>query len=219
MWSNVHPKTACHWSKRAADLFIAIPLFVCLLPVYMFLALLVRTFIGSPVLYRQARPGLHGNQFIIYKFRSMSDAKDEQGKTLPDKDRLTRLGRLLRSSSLDELPELFNVIKGDMSLVGPRPLLMEYLPCYTEREKLRHEVRPGITGWAQIHGRNLLQWNDRLAMDVWYVENWSLLLDLRILCLTVIQVIKRDGIAVDTAAVESNLGEERAQRNISQWLA
>jgi len=219
MWSNNHPITACHWSKRAADLLIAIPLFVCLLPVYIFLALLVRTFVGSPVLYRQARPGLHSHSFIIYKFRSMSDAKDEQGRALPDKDRLTRLGRLLRSSSLDELPELFNVIKGDMSLVGPRPLLMEYLPCYTEREKLRHEVRPGITGWAQIHGRNLLQWNDRLAMDVWYVENWSLLLDFHILCRTVTQVIKRDGVAVDTAAIESNLRRERGQQNISQWTA
>lgn len=156
---------------------------------------LVRVKLGSPVFFRQTRPGLHGKPFGMIKFRSMTNAKDSQGNLLPDSERLPRFGQLLRSTSLDELPELFNVIKGDMSLVGPRPLLMKYLERYTPEQMRRHEVRPGITGWAQVNGRNNVPWEERFAMDVWYVDNRTLLLDIKILWLTVMKVIKRSDVS------------------------
>ena len=160
-------------------------------------AFLVRIKLGSPVIFRQIRPGLHGKPFVLYKFRTMTDARDEDGNLLPDELRLTPFGKFLRSTSLDELPELFNVLKGDMSLVGPRPLLMQYLERYTPEQARRHEVKPGITGWAQINGRNALSWEEKFEMDVWYVDNWSIWLDLKILLLTLIKVLKREGIHAD----------------------
>jgi lipopolysaccharide/colanic/teichoic acid biosynthesis glycosyltransferase len=169
-------------------------------PVILLLAVLVRVKLGSPVLFRQARPGMSGSAFEMAKFRTMTDAKDASGELLPDADRLTGFGQFLRSSSLDELPELWNVLKGDMSLVGPRPLLMEYLPLYSERQARRHEVRPGITGWAQINGRNALSWEEKFDLDVWYVENRTLWLDIKILFLTVLKVLKRDDINQDGVA-------------------
>jgi sugar transferase EpsL len=195
--------------KRLLDLALTIPASALLLPAISALAVVVRLGIGAPVLFRQQRPGLHGRPFTLYKFRTMTDARDRAGQLLPDGRRLTLLGRFLRRSSLDELPELFNVLRGDMSLVGPRPLLMKYLPYYTEREQLRHTIRPGLSGWAQIHGRNRLPWDERLAMDVWYVENWSLALDLRILLLTLWKVLRRDGVAADTDTVEVDLDLQR----------
>lgn len=159
------------------------------------ISLLIRTRLGYPILFTQTRPGLHGKPFTIYKFRTMTDERDADGKLLPDSDRLTRLGRFLRSTSLDELPELFNVIKGEMSLVGPRPLLMQYLNRYTPEQARRHEVRPGITGWAQINGRNALSWEEKFALDVWYVDNCSLWLDIRIIALTIWKVFRREGIS------------------------
>lgn len=158
------------------------------------LALMVRWKLGSPVFFRQVRPGLHGRPFRMLKFRTMTDQRDSHGQLLPDAQRLTSFGRFLRSTSLDELPELWNVLRGNMSLVGPRPLLMEYLPLYTPEQARRHEVRPGITGWAQVNGRNALSWNERFRLDVWYVDNQSLMLDLRILWRTFHKVLARDGI-------------------------
>ena len=198
--------------KRILDLFVVIPGLATILPIMGIVAMLVRLKIGSPVLFRQVRPGIHGKPFTIYKFRTMTDAMDAEGNLLPDGQRLTPLGGFLRSTSLDELPELFNVLKGDMSLVGPRPLVMKYLPYYTDREQLRHSVRPGITGWAQVNGRNLTLWDKRLAMDVWYVENWSIFLDLRILAITVLKVLRREGAAEDPDSVETNLDQERLHR-------
>jgi lipopolysaccharide/colanic/teichoic acid biosynthesis glycosyltransferase len=180
--------------KRLFDLLITLPALILLSPVLGILALLVRIKLGSPVLFRQQRPGLHGKPFTLVKFRTMTDACDAQGNLLPDADRLTPFGRFLRSSSLDELPELWNVLKGEMSLVGPRPLRMEYLPLYSKRQARRHEVRPGITGWAQINGRNALSWEERFELDVWYVDCLSLTLDLRVIAGTVQAVVKRDGI-------------------------
>jgi lipopolysaccharide/colanic/teichoic acid biosynthesis glycosyltransferase len=152
---------------------------------------------GSPVFFKQQRPGLHGKPFYMFKFRTMTNACDGDGCLLPDCDRLTPLGRFLRSTSLDELPELFNVLKGDMSLVGPRPLLMQYLDRYTPEQARRHEVRPGVTGWAQVNGRNALSWEDKFEMDVWYVDNRSFWLDLKILWMTLLKVVRREGISGD----------------------
>jgi lipopolysaccharide/colanic/teichoic acid biosynthesis glycosyltransferase len=180
--------------KRIFDMLISAFGLFALSPVLLALAILVRFKHGSPVLFRQRRPGLNGQPFEMLKFRSMSNARDEAGDLLPDAVRLTRFGRFLRSTSLDELPELINVLKGEMSLVGPRPLLMEYLPRYTPEQARRHDVKPGITGWAQINGRNAISWEEKFALDVWYVEHRSLWLDLKILWLTVWQVVKRDGI-------------------------
>lgn len=191
--------------KRVFDIVVAAAGLVLLLPVLGLLAVLVRIRHGPPVLFTQQRPGLRGEPFTIYKFRTMTEARDPAGDLLPDAQRLTRFGRWLRATSLDELPELFNVLRGDMSLVGPRPLLMHYLPYYSAREMLRHSVRPGMTGWAQVHGRNLSAWDERLAMDVWYVENWSLGLDVRILGKTIRQVLARSGVAVNTRDVEPDL--------------
>jgi lipopolysaccharide/colanic/teichoic acid biosynthesis glycosyltransferase len=181
--------------KRLLDVLLSAGALVVLLPVIAVTALLVRVKLGAPVLFRQQRPGLHGRPFMLTKFRSMRDAVDAAGHPLPDAVRLTAFGRMLRASSLDELPGLWNVLRGDMSLVGPRPLLMEYLPLYAPEQARRHDVRPGLTGWAQVNGRNALGWDDRLALDVWYVDHRSLLLDLRILLRTVAKVLGRDGIS------------------------
>lgn len=181
--------------KRSTDVVLAgLALFVLFLP-FLMITVALRFRLGSPVFFRQTRPGLHGKPFQMIKFRTMTDERDAEGNLLPDERRLTPLGRFLRSSSLDELPELFNVLKGDMSLVGPRPLLMEYLPLYNARQRRRHEVRPGITGWAQINGRNALSWEKKFELDVWYVDNRSLWLDMKILFLTVLKVIRREGIS------------------------
>ena len=180
--------------KRWLDLLLAGLLLFTLSPLLVMIALLVRFNLGSPVLFRQPRAGLHGRPFTLYKFRTMTDTRDAEGNLLPAVERLTPFGRLLRSLSLDELPQLWNVIKGDMSLVGPRPLLLDYLPLYTPEQARRHEVRPGITGWAQVKGRNALSWEEKFDLDVWYVENLSFGLDLRILFLTLGQAAKRDNI-------------------------
>jgi len=181
--------------KRTLDIVASAAALAVLSPVLVGVALGVRWRLGSPVLFRQTRPGLHGRPFEMIKFRTMTDARDASGRPLPDAERLPPFGRFLRSTSLDELPELWNVLRGDMSLVGPRPLLMQYLPLYTPEQAQRHEVRPGVTGWAQVNGRNALSWEEKFALDVWYVENQSLGLDLRILAATVRQVLRRDGIS------------------------
>ncbi len=183
------------WLKRVFDTMGSLVALVTLSPILLLLAVLVRLKLGSPVLFSQMRPGLCGKTFRLYKFRSMTGKCAPDGQALPDEQRLTRFGRLLRSSSLDELPELWNVLKGDMSLVGPRPLLPEYLDRYTAEQARRHEVRPGITGLAQVSGRNALPWDERFALDVWYVDNHSLLLDLKILAMTVWKVISREGVS------------------------
>lgn len=181
--------------KRAMDLVGALAALVLLSPIVVVLCILVRSKLGSPVFFRQVRPGIEGRPFKMVKFRTMTDERGPDGALLPDDQRLTALGAWLRSTSLDELPELFNVLKGDMSLVGPRPLLMDYLSLYNDRQARRHEVRPGITGWAQINGRNALSWEEKFELDVWYVDNRSLWLDIKILFKTVLQVLKRDGIS------------------------
>lgn len=181
--------------KRALDLLIALPALVLLSPVIGAVALLVRRKLGAPVLFRQVRPGLHGQPFALYKFRTMTDARDAQGALLPAAARLTPFGRLLRKTSLDELPQLWNVARGDISLVGPRPLLMEYLPLYSPEQARRHEVRPGITGWAQVNGRNAISWEEKFRYDVEYVERQSLAFDLRILLLTALRVFQRAGVS------------------------
>jgi lipopolysaccharide/colanic/teichoic acid biosynthesis glycosyltransferase len=181
--------------KRLFDLIAAsLGLLVLALPL-LALAWQVRRKLGSPVLFTQVRPGLHGKPFRMVKFRTMTDARDASGALLPDAQRLTPFGRFLRASSLDELPELWNVLRGEMSLVGPRPLLMEYLPLYSPEQARRHEVRPGITGWAQVNGRNAIRWADKFALDIWYVDHRSLWLDVRILWLTIRKVLVRDGIS------------------------
>lgn len=183
--------------KRSLDALLACLGLCALSPVMAVIGFAIWHKMGRPVLYTQIRPGLHGKPFRMYKFRTMNAAVDVSGDLMPDADRLTPLGRFLRSSSLDELPELWNVLKGDMSLVGPRPLLMEYLPLYTPEQARRHEVRPGVTGWAQVNGRNALSWEDRFALDVWYVDNRSMALDLKIMCRTVAAVLRREGISAD----------------------
>lgn len=183
--------------KRWFDLAIAIPLAILLSPFMGILALLVRWKLGSPVLFTQVRPGLNGQLFSMVKFRSMTDARNDQGELLPDEVRLTSFGRFLRSSSLDELPELWNVIRGEMSLVGPRPLLISYLELYTPEQARRHDVLPGITGWAQVNGRNAISWEQKFVLDVEYVKQASLSLDMKILILTVAKVIRRDNISAD----------------------
>ncbi len=181
--------------KRLLDLGITIPALIILSPILILIGILVGIFHGFPILFKQKRPGYRGEIFTIYKFRTMRNATDKSGKPLPDDERLTKFGRFLRATSLDELPELFNVLKGEMSLVGPRPLLIEYLPLYNERQARRHSVLPGITGWAQVHGRNALTWPEKFELDVWYVDHQSLFLDLKILGLTIIKVLKREGIS------------------------
>ena len=193
--------------KRVFDVVVSAVALTVLAPVMGLTALAVWRTMGRPVLFRQARPGLHGKPFVMYKFRTMRDLRDAGGNLLPDEARLTPFGRWLRATSLDELPELVNVLRGEMSLVGPRPLLMEYLERYTPEQARRHEVKPGITGWAQIHGRNNLSWEERLRLDVWYVDHWSLWLDLKILWRTLWMVLRREGISAQGHATMPRFGE------------
>ncbi|MBB1343947.1 sugar transferase [Pseudoalteromonas sp. SR45-6] len=183
--------------KRLFDFLVALCALFTLLPIIIVVAVLIRFKLGSPILFTQDRPGLHGKVFKMMKFRTMLDGKDKQGNLLPDNERMTKFGAFLRSTSLDELPGLFNVLKGDMSLVGPRPLLVQYLPLYSAEQARRHNVRPGITGWAQVNGRNAISWDQKFKFDVWYVDNQSLLLDFKILLLTVKKVFVREGISAD----------------------
>lgn len=183
--------------KRFFDFIVAMSALFTLLPVIIVVAVLIRFKLGSPILFTQARPGLNGKVFKMMKFRSMLDGKDKHGNLLPDNQRMTKFGAFLRSTSLDELPGLFNVLKGDMSLVGPRPLLVQYLPLYSSEQARRHNVRPGITGWAQVNGRNAISWDQKFKFDVWYVDNQSFFLDFKILLLTVKKVFVREGISAD----------------------
>lgn len=189
--------------KRLLDIVIASSALVLLSPVYAFVAYKVRKNLGSPVLFRQVRPGLNGKPFEMIKFRSMKDALDAEGNPLPDSERLTPFGKMLRATSLDEMPELWNVIKGDMSIVGPRPLLMEYLPLYNSEQAKRHNVRPGITGYAQVNGRNAISWEKKFELDTWYVENQSLWLDFKIMLKTVQKVLSKDDISAEGEATMS----------------
>jgi lipopolysaccharide/colanic/teichoic acid biosynthesis glycosyltransferase len=201
-------------SKRLLDLGLTIPGLVLLTPVLLVIALIVRLYLGKPVLFRQLRPGYLGQPFYIYKFRSMTDARDSQGRLLPDEQRLTVLGRFIRAASLDELPELFQVLAGRMSLVGPRPLLMQYLERYSPEQSRRHAVLPGMTGWAQVNGRNALTWSDKFRLDVWYVDNWSLLLDVKILLLSLLKVIRREGISQPGhATAEEFMGDDPSSQS------
>ena len=183
--------------KRLFDFIVALSAFVMLLPIIIIVGILIRTKLGSPILFTQDRPGLNGKVFKMMKFRTMLDGKDKHGNLLPDDERMTPFGAFLRSTSLDELPGLFNVLKGDMSLVGPRPLLVQYLPLYSNEQARRHNVRPGITGWAQVNGRNTISWDEKFKLDVWYVDNQSFWLDIKILLLTVKKVFVREGISAD----------------------
>ena len=193
--------------KQTFDFITCLLSLVFLSPVLGLIGLLVRLTLGSPVLFRQTRSGLKGKPFTIYKFRTMTDERDGDGHLLPDGKRLIRLGRFLRKTSMDELPGLFNVITGDMSIVGPRPLLMRYLDRYTPAQARRHEVKPGITGWAQVNGRNAINWEQKFQLDVWYVDNWSFSLDLKIIGMTIMSVLKREGICQETqATMEEFLG-------------
>ncbi|MCA4797976.1 sugar transferase [Acinetobacter towneri] len=189
--------------KRIIDITIASTALILLSPVYLIVAHKVKKNLGSPVLFRQVRPGLHGKPFEMIKFRTMKDAVDAEGHPLPDSERLTPFGKMLRATSLDEMPELWNVIKGDMSIVGPRPLLMEYLPLYNEEQAKRHNVRPGITGYAQVNGRNAISWEKKFELDTWYVENRSLWLDFKIMLKTVQKVLSKDDISAEGEATMS----------------
>lgn len=204
-----------HCIKRLLDMIISGLALVILSPVIVLLAILVRIKLGSPVIFKQERPGYQTRIFTLKKFRTMTDAKDANGNLLPDAERLTKFGRLLRRTSLDELPELWNIFCGDMSLIGPRPLLVSYLPYYTEREQLRHTVRPGLTGLAQVSGRNFLAWDKRLEKDVEYVENLSFLLDVKIFFTTIKKVFVREDVAEDTNVIEGNLAEIRKAGSIA----
>ena len=186
--------------KRTFDILVSGLGLIILSPLLLILYLLVRINLGTPVFFKQERPGLHEKIFRLYKFRSMRDAVGRDGKELPDAERLTKFGRVLRASSLDELPELFNALKGEMSLVGPRPLLVKYLPLYSPEQHRRHDVIPGITGWAQVHGRNAISWEEKFRLDVWYVDHWTPWLDLKILFLTVKKVFIREGISAENQA-------------------
>lgn len=197
--------------KRLFDFIVALSALIALQPIIIIVAVLIRFKLGSPILFTQNRPGLNSKIFKMYKFRSMTDACDENGKLLPDKERITRFGSFLRSSSLDELPGLWNILKGDMSLVGPRPLLVEYLDYYSVTELKRHNVRPGLTGLAQISGRNNLAWDERLKIDVDYVNNQSFLLDVKILFMTFIKVIKKEDVVIVPSSKFGKLSEERAK--------
>ena len=198
--------------KRILDILISLTFIVLFSWLYLILVILVRIKLGSPVLFCQERPGYNEKIFTLYKFRTMTDKRDEKGNLLPDSERLTKFGSMLRSTSLDELPEMFNILKGDMSLIGPRPLLVEYLPYYTEEERLRHSVRPGLTGLAQVSGRNYLAWDNRLAKDVEYVNHISFIMDVRIIIKTIMVVFKKEDVSVDTNVVEGYLWDERQKR-------
>jgi len=198
--------------KWFLDIFVSAVGLLFLSPFMIVAALMVRVILGSPVLYKQVRPGLFGKPFTIYKFRTMTDKKDTHGNLLPDNERMSSLGLYLRAISLDELPELFNVIKGDMSIVGPRPLLMQYLDRYTPEQARRHDVKPGLTGWAQINGRNAVSWEEKFKLDVWYVDNRSLWLDIQIILKTVVKVLKREGVSGEGQATMSEfMGHEKVQ--------
>ncbi len=196
-------------TKRITDIVLSAVLLVLLIPVFMIAALLARIKLGPRIFFIQERVGLNERLFRIYKLRTMTSEMDAQGAPLSDDKRLTPFGKFLRVTSIDELPELFNVIKGDMSLVGPRPLFKKYLPFYTQEEKKRFNMRPGITGWAQVHGRNDVPWDERLKLDVWYIDNWSLVLDIKILVMTATRVLSRDGVQVSPRSVMLDLDQER----------
>jgi len=196
--------------KRMIDILGSLAALLVLLPVILLVAAAIRWRMGAPVLFRQLRPGLHGQPFEMIKFRTMLNATDAQGRPLPDAERLTALGRFLRAASLDELPELWNVLKGEMSLVGPRPLLMEYMELYSPEQARRHEVKPGITGWAQVNGRNAISWEEKFRHDVWYVDNRSLWIDLKILLLSVVKVFSRQGISADGEATMPRFKGDRS---------
>lgn len=181
--------------KRFIDVIVSLSVLIVFFPVLTLTAVLIRISMGKPVLFKQERPGLNGQPFCLYKLRTMQTVRDQKGEMLDDEWRITRLGRIIRSLSIDELPQLINVLKGDMSLIGPRPLLLEYLPLYTKEQKKRHLVKPGITGWAQINGRNAITWEEKFKLDVWYVENRSLKLDMKIFLLTLKKIIKKEGIS------------------------
>ncbi|NOK21431.1 sugar transferase [Corallococcus carmarthensis] len=201
--------------KRCFDVMAAGVGLLCLSPVMAATGLFVRMTMGSPVLFRQRRPGRKGKLFTVLKFRTMLDATDANGQVLPDEQRLTWAGRLLRSTSMDELPQLWNVLRGDMSLVGPRPLLVEYLPRYSAEQARRHDVLPGVTGWAQINGRNALSWDERFRLDVWYVDHWSLALDAKVLALTVVRVLQRQGISfASEATMNKFMGSPPPESNV-----
>jgi sugar transferase EpsL len=199
-----------YFSKRLFDFTFALLALVVLSPILLLTALLVGIFIGTPLLFKQQRPGYKGRPFFIYKFRTMTNRLTPNGNLLPDAERLTRFGRFLRSLSLDELPELFNILRGDMSFVGPRPLLMEYLPLYSEEQARRHNVVPGLTGWAQVNGRNTITWEDKFKYDIWYVDHWSFLLDIKIILMTFGKVFKREGISQEgQATTEYFMGNKK----------
>ena len=201
-----------HYGKRLLDFAVALTALVLLSPVLLIIAVLVRAELGSPIIYRQQRPGLNERIFTVYKFKTMTDEKDENGKVLPDKERLTKFGRLLRATSLDELPELFNILKGDMAIVGPRPLLVKYLPLYNSQQRRRHEVRPGLTGLAQVSGRNAISWEDKFKLDVAYIESLSLMGDLKIILRTIKKVVVREGISSEqSVTMEAFAGTEDAE--------
>ena len=200
------------YMKRLLDILLSLTILIVLSPLLLVLGILVRSKLGSPIFFQQERPGLHEKIFTMYKFRTMTDKRDAEGNLLPDKDRLTKFGKLLRATSLDELPEFFNILKGDMSFIGPRPLLVSYLPYYTETEALRHTVRPGLTGLAQVSGRNFLDWDRRLAKDVEYVKGLSFQMDLKVLFLTVKVVFDRSDVAEDTSQAEGNFARIRQER-------
>ena len=202
--------------KRLLDIVIASIALTLLSPLYFYVAYKVKKNLGSPVLFRQVRPGLHGRPFEMIKFRTMKDAVDVNGQPLPDSERLTPFGRMLRSSSLDEMPELWNVIKGDMSIVGPRPLLMEYLPLYNEEQAKRHQVRPGMTGYAQVNGRNAISWDEKFKLDTWYVENQSIWLDFKIMLKTVKKVLAKDDISAEGEATMSKFTGNSVGHNNDQ---
>lgn len=186
--------------KRILDIISSLLAIIILSPLLAVTAVLVKTKLGSPVLFRQKRPGKDEKIFTLMKFRTMTDERDENGELLPDEVRLTKFGKFLRSTSIDELPELFNILKGDMSVIGPRPLLVEYIPRYNEHQHRRHKVRPGLSGWAQVNGRNTVSWEDKFDMDVYYVDNYSFAMDVKILFITVLNVLKREGISSETSA-------------------
>ncbi|WP_075981934.1 sugar transferase [Bacillus massilinigeriensis] len=199
--------------KRILDLLAALILLILLSPLILVIGALVKIKLGNPILFKQKRPGLHGEPFYLYKFRTMNEQKNSKGELLQDYQRLTPFGKLLRKYSLDELPQLFNVIRGDLSLVGPRPLLMEYLPLYSEEQAKRHLVKPGITGWAQVNGRNTITWEEKFELDVWYVNHQSILLDIRILWLTLIKVCKSEGVnQTENVTMESFTGTVNKRR-------
>lgn len=205
--------------KRLLDIVISGVALLVLSPVIAVVSLLVYTRLGSPIFFRQVRPGKDARPFEMIKFRTMKDARDANGDLLPDAERLTRLGRMLRSTSLDELPELWNVLRGDMSLVGPRPLLMQYLPLYSEEQARRHMVKPGVTGWAQVNGRNSLSWDEKFALDIWYVDNHNLWIDIKILFLTLWKVVRRDGIsAADDATMPVFRGNKQRHSNSNRKI-